>query len=90
MDEPVVVAPATPSFTSRVVATGLGSPWEVVWGPDDYLWVTERAGKRIVRVNPMDGSQTVAHEIPEAYQAVRQDGVLGMALHPELLEGTGH
>lgn len=90
VDEPVVVAPATPSFTSRVVATGLGSPWEVVWGPDDYLWVTERAGKRIVRVNPMDGSQTVAHEIPEAYQAVRQDGVLGMALHPELLEGTGH
>jgi len=89
-DEPAVVVPATPSFTSRVVATGLESPWEIVWGPDDYLWVTERAGKRIVRVNPVDGSQTVAHEIPEAYQAVRQDGVLGMALHPELLEGTGH
>ena len=53
-DQPVVeeradVAPAPPSFTPRVVATGLGFPWEVIWGPDDHLWVTERAGKRIIR-----------------------------------------
>ena len=81
--------PVPPSFTSRVVATGLGFPWEVIWGPDDHLWVTERAGKRIVRVNPDDGAQSVAYEFPDAYQAVLQDGVLGMALHPELLAGTG-
>lgn len=98
-DQPVVeerdeergdVAPPAPSFTSRVVTTDLGFPWEVVWGPDDHLWVTERAGKRIVRVNPVNGAQSVAYELPEAYQAVLQDGVLGMALHPQLLEGTGH
>ena len=81
--------PTPPSFTSRVLATGLGFPWEVTWGPDDHLWVTERAGKRIVRVQPEDGSYSVAHEFPDAYQAVLQDGVLGMALHPELLQGTG-
>ncbi|MDA1094879.1 MAG: PQQ-dependent sugar dehydrogenase [Acidobacteria bacterium] len=82
-------APTGPSFTSRVVATGLGFPWEVTWGPDGHLWVTERAGKRIVHVRPQDGSSRVLHEFPDAYQAVLQDGVLGMALHPELLQGSG-
>ena len=79
-----------PSFTFRVVASGLDFPWEVTWGPDDHLWVTERAGKRIVRVNPADGARGVALELPDAYQAVLQDGVLGMALHPELLAETGN
>lgn len=77
-------------FDFRVVTAGLEFPWEVTWGPDDHLWVTERAGKRIVRVDPADGGTTIVAEIPEAYQAVLQDGVLGMALHPELLQGTGN
>ena len=68
-----VEAPPASSFTSRVVATGLDFPWEVVWGPDDHLWVTERVGKRITRVNPDDGSRTVAVEIPEAYHHVMLD-----------------
>lgn len=83
-------APPSAAFDFRVVAAGLDFPWEVTWGPDDHLWVTERAGKRIVRVRPVDGARTVALEIPAAYQAVLQDGVLGMALHPELLAGTGN
>lgn len=83
-------APSAPTFSFRVVTRGLESPWEMVWGPDDLLWVTERTGKRIVRVDPENGSPSVAVEIPDAYQAVGQDGVLGMALHPELLQGTGN
>ncbi len=79
-----------PAFASRVVATGLDYPWEVTWGPDDRLWVTERVGKRITRVNPADGTRTVAVEVEGVYQAVGQDGLLGMALHPELLAGTGN
>ena len=41
------------SFTSRVVTSGLESPWEITWGPDGFLWVTERVGKRVVRVRSM-------------------------------------
>ena len=90
LEEPPAVTGPEPAFTSRVVATGLEFPWEVTWGPDDHLWVTERAGKRIVRIDPVDGARAVALELPEAYQAVLQDGVLGLALHPELLAETGH
>ena len=77
------------SFAMRVVAGGLQSPWEVTWGPDGFLWVTERVGKRIVRINPADGTRVVAATIDEVYQSLEQDGLLGMALHPGLLSKAG-
>jgi len=75
------------TFETRVVASGFEDPWEVTWGPDDYLWITERVGKRVVRVNPADGSRKVALTIDEVHQALAQDGLLGLALHPGLLRG---
>ena len=69
----------------RVVAAGLGNPWEITWGPDGYLWVTERSAFRVTRIHPADGSKHVALTIEDAYQSVDQDGLLGLALHPDLL-----
>ena len=77
-----------PAFSSHVVTSDLEYPWEITWGPDDHLWITERVGQRIVRVNPEDGTRSVAVQVAGVYQAVAQDGVLGMALHPDLLAGT--
>ena len=74
-------------FTMRVVASGLGNPWEITWGPDGYLWVTERSAFRVTRINPADGSTHVALTIDDVYQSVDQDGLLGLALHPDLLRG---
>ena len=73
----------------HIVATGLANPWQMRWGPDGRLWVTERSGKRVVRVNPADGSRTVALTIADAVQRHAQDGVLGLALHPDLLKNRG-
>src|SRR5947207_12412450 len=81
-------APRT-SFVKRVVTTGLANPFQVVWGPDDYLWVTERTAGRITRVLPSDGSTTPAITIREVL-ADGPGGLLGMALDPGLLKGTGN
>jgi PQQ-dependent dehydrogenase (s-GDH family) len=78
------------TFTLRVVATGLADPAEVTYGPDGRLWITERTGKRVVRVDPADGSRTVAVTIDEVLQTLAQDGLQGMALHPQLLGGSDY
>lgn len=39
-------------FKATVLVDGLGSPWEVLWGPDNSLWVTERQAKSISKVDP--------------------------------------
>jgi len=78
------------AFTSRVVASGFEDPWEVTDGPDGWLWITERVGKRVVRVDPSDGTRKVAITIDEVQQELAQDGLLGLALHPELLRGSNY
>ena len=78
------------AFTSRVVASGFEDPWEVTYGPDGWLWITERVGKRVVRVDPSDGTRKVAITIDEVQQELAQDGLLGLALHPELLRGSNY
>ncbi len=89
-DGPETVLPGTKQFQKKVLATGLAAPWELTWGPDNMLWVTERTGRRITRVDPKSGAKTVAVMIDEASAPGGQDGVMGMALHPELLKGTGN
>jgi PQQ-dependent dehydrogenase (s-GDH family) len=81
-------APRTP-FVKRVVTGGLANPFQVVWGPDNYLWITERTAGRITRVLPSDGSTTPAIAIREVL-ADGPGGLLGMALDPGLLTGTGN
>ncbi|TKK78796.1 quinoprotein glucose dehydrogenase [Herbidospora galbida] len=73
-----------------VIATGLDDPYEIVWGPDDHLWVTEKSGGRVTRVDPANGKKTVALTVGGALHTTGgQDGVLGLALHPDLLRGQG-
>jgi PQQ-dependent dehydrogenase (s-GDH family) len=89
-DTPASVVAGKEQFSEKVLITGLENPWELTWGPDDFLWVTERTAGRIVRVNPADGTKTTAIEIPQVLAPGGQDGLLGLALHPELLTGTGN
>jgi PQQ-dependent dehydrogenase (s-GDH family) len=77
-------------FTEQqVLATGLGGPYEIAWGPDGYLWVTEKSGLKVTRVNPGTGAKSTAGSLPEAVHS-GQDGVLGLAFHPDLLKHKGH
>lgn len=76
-------------FAKQVLVTGLQNPWEVEWGPDGMLWVTERSGRRVVRVNPKGGGKHTAVEIDEVRAPGGQDGLLGLTFHPDLLQNAG-
>jgi len=49
----------------RVLTSGLAAPWELTWGPDNFLWVTEKVGKRVDRINPANGARTTVLTINE-------------------------
>lgn len=89
-DGPTSVRRATKRFDKRVVVSGLANPWELTWGPDGWLWVTERTGLRVLRVHPDTGERQVALALDGVATAAGPGGVLGLALHPDLLRGTGH
>ncbi len=89
-ESPDSVLRGTKDFRKRVVTSGLAGPWELTWGPDNMLWVTERTGKRITRVHPATGQRSVAITLDEVSAPGGQDGLLGMALHPKLLKGSGN
>jgi PQQ-dependent dehydrogenase (s-GDH family) len=87
---PETALPPSKQFSKRVITSGLAGPWELTWGPDAKLWVTERTGKRITRIDPATGERKVAITLPDVSAPGGQDGLLGMALHPDLLKGKGN
>ncbi len=64
----------------RVVKEGLHIPWEIIYGPDDHIWFTQKNGY-VMRLDPMSGDLDTLIAIPDAI-ANNEGGVLGMALHP--------
>lgn len=77
------------SFSQEVVARGLENPWEIAYGPDRYLWVTEKSAGRVTRVRPSNGSKKTVLTIPDNLATEKaQDGLLGMAVDPRPISGT--
>ena len=68
------------SLQTRIVTKNLDTPWEILWGPDNFIWMTERYG-RISRVNPESGEVQQIGKIDEVYEN-GESGLMGMALHP--------
>ena len=75
-----------PPFRAYVLADGFDNPWDITYGPDDMLWVTERTGKKIVRVEPKTGNKKTAVTIADALAGGGHQGILGMALAPDFLK----
>src|SRR5437762_3947936 len=73
-------------FTMRVLANRFSFPWEIVYGPDNNIWTTERTGGRVSIVNPTNGNKTTLLTLgSKMVQSAGQDGLLGLALHPLFL-----
>ena len=77
-------------------------PWEITYGPDDSLWITESKGYKVYRMDPVNGNKTTVLDISQgstflpvpdqifdcqfANGAGVQGGLAGFALHPKFLD----
>ena len=68
----------------QVIAENLDTPWEILWGPDDMIWMTERKGQ-VSRVDPASGTVKVLLDINEIVDEGSENGMLGMVLHPNFM-----
>lgn len=92
------------SRTILSAATVLNYPWEIAYGPDNYLWITESKGYKVYRMNPNTGVKTTVLDISQgstflpvadrvfncqfANGSGAQGGLAGLALHPQFLDAT--
>lgn len=81
-------------FIRRTVISGLNSPWEVTYGPNDSLWVTENVTYLVKRINIANGASTTLLNLSSLKNFAANDGgrwpqggLMGMALHPALFDG---
>ena len=84
---------------------GLQYPWEITFGPDNNLWITESRGYKVYRMDPNTGAKTTVLDIsmnstwlPSPHDTLNvqfnsnwpQGGLAGLAIHPNFLDGTGN
>lgn len=94
-----VVVSSAQQFIRSELSPNLVAPWEIVYGPDNHLWLTESGGK-ILRVNPANGQKTTVYTAADYYGGSPLEklnacfqpnigaGTLGMDLY--LDQGTGN
>jgi glucose/arabinose dehydrogenase len=61
---------------------GMDIPWEIIYGSDDHLWVTERKGL-ISRIDPITKTKSIVLNLAGTVYQNSESGLLGMALHPD-------
>lgn len=94
--------PAKEDFKIRIVADKLSDPWAISYGPDNQLWVTESKNYKVWRIDPATGRKEQLLDLSGQRGFPRYDqiddkqdggkpwpqgGLMGMALHPDLLRG---
>ena len=70
ISDPLVTSNLTGSRLNEVFARtvisgpqGLDFPWEVIYGPDNNLWVTESRGYRVLKIDPTTGAKTTVLDL---------------------------
>jgi PQQ-dependent dehydrogenase (s-GDH family) len=76
-------------FLVSNLAANFSAPLNILYGPDGALWITERIGMNISRIDPNNGSELSSMPVPGVYQSGGQDGLMGMALDPDF-NNTNH
>jgi len=79
---------ANEPFAVRTVIANQRMPHDLVYGPDNNIWYTERFAGRVSFVNPVTNVKTVVLTLGSKMVLVGgQDGLMGLALHPQFLSG---
>lgn len=65
-----------------VKATGLNVPWDMVVGPDGWIWFTEIDG-HVSRLNPDDSTIEPIYTVPDVHETGLGGGLQSMAFHPD-------
>ncbi|VFJ14416.1 glucose/sorbosone family PQQ-dependent dehydrogenase [Candidatus Nitrosocosmicus franklandus] len=81
--------PSQEGFEVRLLASNFSEPHNIIYGPDDILWITERLGKSITMVDPQNGTILNNITVPGVHQSQGQDGLMGMVLDPNF-KNNGH
>lgn len=77
------IADDWPTDTVRIIKSNLNFPWEILWGKDDHIWMTERGGK-ISKINPKTGDVVFSTSITDVVSS-GEGGLLGMVQHPDFI-----
>lgn len=64
------------------MATNLVVPWDMVLGPDGWIWFTEYEG-RVSRLDPNNGTVELIYTVPDVYAWGFSAGLHSMAFHPD-------
>ncbi len=85
---------------STVSSSGLTTPWEITYGPDGYLWVTDAKAYKVFRINLSTNVKTqildlsdVGSFTPASFKRTfsssqnpwPQGGLAGLAIHPDFM-----
>ena len=76
------IAENPPALALEEVASGFAAPINITVTPDGWLLVNERGG-RVIAVDPANGATSVALDITDRVQGGGEQGLLGLAIHPE-------
>ncbi len=83
------------NFERTELDAGLENPWEIIYGPDGFLWISEREGT-VCRVHPETGAKTIVFQAEDYHRSTdsernmcnRRKGsnTYGLALHPDFMD----
>lgn len=76
-------------FEAKVVIDELEAPWDMSFVKDGNLWITERQGKHIAKVNPKTGAYKRLYTVEKAFVGPQHEGLLGLTFGPDFLSGKG-
>ena len=88
-------------FSKTILSnTGLSNPWEITYGPDDSLWVTDAKAYTVYKVSPVTGAKRQILDLsntssftPSSFRRTfastqnpwPQGGLAGLAIHPDFM-----